>query len=327
MIDHYAAFKDGQRIVEGDASIDEAARLRGQADFVVIALVEPTAAEMNAVASEFKLHELAVEDAQHAHQRPKIEEYGDSIFIVLRNAVYHEREAEVELGELHLFVGADYLVIVRHGGDPHDLDEIRARVDRRPDLLAHGTSAIVYAVMDQVVDDFAPVVEEIETDIEEVETQVFSNANQGVRETTQRIYVLRRSVVQLRRATAPLILDLARIGDGGIPQFDRDVREYFRDVLDHLNRVNDQVEAFRELLTGILEANIALVSVRQNDIVRKISGWAAIIAVPTLISGVYGMNFKYMPELDARAGYPIVLGVMLLSSLGLYLLLKRIDWL
>ena len=328
MVRFYAAFRGGKQVTDGQGSIAEAAAAGSGCDFVWLSLDDPSEHEMLETASAFGLQELAVEDAHHAHQRPKIEEYQDSVFIVLRNASFDSAERQIVLGEIHVFLGPSYAIVVRHGGDDEDLDQIRQRVDQRPDLLEHGPSAIVYAVMDQVVDDYSPVMEELSSDIERIETEVFTgDVHVAIRETTEHIYTLKREVLEFRKATAPLVLSLERVREGLIRPIPAGIRQYFRDVLDHLMRVSDQVDGYRELLTSILEANVALVSVRQNDIVQKISGWAAIIAVPTLISGIYGMNFAHMPELASRFGYPYALLLMALLGFGVYKVLKRADWL
>jgi len=328
MIRHYAAIRGGKLIADGDSSIEEAAKLLSGCDFVWLSLDTPSEDEMHACAVDFGLHELAVEDAHHAHQRPKIEEYDDSLFIVLRNADYDTDTHQLELGEVHLFLGPDYVIVVRHGGDKHDLDQMRERIERRADLLECGPGAIAYAVMDQVVDDYGPIVEELSLDIDGVESEVFrAGAQAAIKDTTERIYTLKREVLEFRSATAPLVTSLDRVREGLFKQIPEELHEYFRDVVDHLTRVNDQVEGFRELLTSVLDANVALVSVRQNDIVQKISGWAAIIAVPTLVSGIYGMNFEHMPELASRWGYPWALMLMLVLSYSLYRMLKRFGWL
>jgi magnesium transporter len=320
----YAVYRDGERSDRGRMSLDRVADSREKESFVWLNLAEADPHELEAVGSEFGLSELAVEDAQHAQQRPKIERYEDMLFVVLRTAYHDASTHGITLGEIHLFIGPDYVIVVRHGGDPLDLEQIRQRAERKPELMKLGPSAVLYAVMDEVVDDYGPVVETLSSEIEHVEGDVFSDE---VVDVTHRIYSLKREVLEVRRATAPLVVPLERVHQGDYREIHAEIRPYFRDIHDHLQRANDQIESFRELLTGILEANIALVSVRQNDIVQKISGWAAILAVPTLISGVYGMNFQHMPELNWAAGYPYALGLMLVLSASLYALLRRIGWL
>jgi magnesium transporter len=324
MIVTCAAYRDGRRLDQGQVPIHEAAAARAQHDFVWLELVDPPEEELETAREQFGLHELAVEDSIRWHQRPKIEQYADSLFVVLRTATYDTERSEVEPGEIHLFIGRDYVIVVRKGGDPADLDQIRARAERRPELMKLGPGAVLYAVMDEVVDDYAPVVEEISADIDDVEAAVFSESRQ---DTTKQIYRLKREVLELRHATAPLLDPLERLQRGHFPQIHRDLWAYFRDVHDHVQRADERIEAFRDLLTGTLQANAAQVSVRQNEIVRKISGWAAIIAVPTLITGVYGMNFEHMPELRWTLGYPYALTLMVALAGALYLLLRRVRWL
>jgi magnesium transporter len=324
MIVDCAHYRAGVRQHEGKMSPEEASSKVGgdQDDFVWIGLHEPTDEEMQAVAELFGLHELAVEDAKHAHQRPKIEDYEDSWFIVLKTAHYHDETETVHFGEIDLFVGADYVVSVRHGPGT-DLRGARRRLEERSDLLQLGAPAVVWAIVDQVVDDYLPVTEGIDDDIEEVEQAVFDQQS----EPTERIYFLKREVIEFHRAVWPLLTPLESIVAGAIPGLDDQLRRYLRDVADHAKRIDEVVNSQRELLTSVLEANLALVSVRQNEVVKKISSWAAIIAVPTFIASVYGMNFEHMPELDQRAGYPLALLAMAISVALLYRFFRRVRWL
>jgi magnesium transporter len=318
-------YRDGARRDDGHLSIEEAAT-RARADdggFVWIGLHEPEPGELEELARLFGLHELAVEDAHRAHQRPKIEDYDDGFFIVLRTGHYHHAAEEVHFGEIHVFTGPGYVISVRHGPGS-ELSTARARLEARPDLLRLGPAAAVWAVVDKVVDDYVPVVEGIDDDIEEVERDVFDDDNPA---PTQRIYRLKREVIEFHRAVWPLLtpLDaLQRGAYGGIPE---ELRRFFRDVQDHARRIDEQVNTERELLTSVLEANLALVSVTQNEVVKRISAIAAIVAVPTFIASVYGMNFTHMPELDSRAGYPLALGAMALCVLALSIFFRRIRWL
>jgi magnesium transporter len=317
-------FRDGEQVKSGPLSLAEVAAARAEGGIVWLELSRPSDSEMEEVRREFGLHELAVEDARHAHQRPKVEEYGECLFVVLRTADYETEREEVVLGEVHLFLGDDYVIVVRHGTDGPRLAEVREKTEMREELVGLGPGAVLYAVTDEVVDGYMPVIAELETDIEEVEVEVFSV---GLRETTLRVYNLKRQVLELLHASGPLEEPLERLQRGDFPQVAEETRHYFRDIYDHVRRANDRVEGFRELLTAVLDANVALVSIRQNDIVRKISGWAAIIAVPTLISGIYGMNFDNMPELSWSFGYPFALALMVALSGGLYTLLRRVGWL
>jgi magnesium transporter len=320
-----AHYRDGSRQHEGPLSPEEAAKVAGgnSEDFVWLGLHEPEVDEMDAVAREFNLPELAVEDAEHAHQRPKLEEYEDSrFFVVLRPARYDDEEEEVEFGEIHLFIGPGYVIAVRHG-EASELGEARRRLEARPDLLDMGPASAVWAILDKVVDDYRPVVDGIENDLEEVEDEIFSRRGNP----TERIYFLKREVVEFHRAVSPLLGPLEALERGAFPQIEPKLQSFFRDVADHARRIDEAVMSQRELLTSLLEANLALLSVRQNEVVRAISAWAAIIAVPTFIASVYGMNFEYMPELDWRVGYPLVLLLMLAFVVGLHRFFKRIQWL
>jgi magnesium transporter len=324
MIVDCAHYRDGVRQHEGVMTVQEAASRVGAArgDFVWVGLLEPTDEEMTAIAKLFGLHELAVEDAEHAHQRPKIEDYEDSYFIVLKTAHYHDETETVHFGEIDVFVGAGYVVSVRHGRGA-ELRSARRRLEQRPDLLKLGPAAVVWAIFDQVVDGYMPVTEGIDDDIEEVEKAVFDAES----EPTERIYFLKREVIEFHRAVWPLLTPLESIVAGNIPQIDEQLRRYFRDVADHAQRIDEIVNSQRELLTSVLEANLALVSVKQNEVVKQISSWAAIIAVPTFIASVYGMNFEHKPELHQRIGYPLAVAAMFLSVALLYRFFKRVGWL
>jgi magnesium transporter len=317
---HYA---EGHRQHEGPIAIEEAASrcANGDAGFAWVGLKEPTRAELDHVGRAFGLHELAIEDAMHAHQRPKLEDYGDSLFIVLRTARYDDEKEEVEFGEIHLFVGSDYVVAVRHG-EASELKPARRRLEESG-LLDTGPAAVVWAIVDKVVDDYAPVVAGVDNDIEEVEQEIFGQRA----DATQRIYFLKREVIEFHRAVRPLLGPLDGLQHGAQPGVSEELRRFFRDVYDHARRVDEQVAGQRELLTSILEANLALLGVRQNEVVRTISAWAAIIAVPTFLASIWGMNFEHMPELTEGWGYPAALALMVVAVAGLYAFFKRIDWL
>jgi magnesium transporter len=317
-----AVYENGRR--KEDIPLHEALEASKQGALAWIGLFEPTEEEFDSVRREFDLHELAVEDALNAHQRPKLEVYGDTLFIVLRTATYREPD-EISFGEIHLFVGDTFVVSVRHG-EHGGLHEIRERLEERPDLLRCGVGSVVHAIADKVVDDYGPVITNLDIDITELEAQAFGD--EAVKDITRRIYRLKRQTIEFHRATAPLIEPMFRLGEGRYPLIDHSqLRPYFRDVYDHLVRTVQQIDSFRELLTSILEANLTQVSVRQNEQMRQISAWAAIIAVPTLIAGIYGMNFDHMPELHWQYGYPGALALMLILSVGLHRFFRRIDWL
>ena len=319
MIVDCAVYQAGER---SDISLEGAqeACLREDA-FVWIGLHEPTHEEFAAVSAEFALHELAVEDAIKAHQRPKLERYGDVDFLVLKTARYVEPD-RIEFGEILLFIGEGFVVSVRHG-EAVPLAGVRTKTETRPDLLRCGPLAVVHAILDEVVDAYAPVMDALDRDIEEVEEEVFSDHR---RNPAQRIYELKREAIEFARAVTPLVDPVERMTTGRtrVPEA---LGTYFRDVLDHLIRLSQQVEGSRDLLNSVLQANLAQVGVRQNEDMRKISAWVAIIAVPTMIAGIYGMNFEHMPELQWEAGYPLVVGVMLVICFSLWRYFKRVGWL
>jgi magnesium transporter len=327
MIVDCAVYEDGKRHA-GPLELHDAyeAGRNGEdpATFVWIGLREPSEEEFDSVAREFHLHELAVEDAIKAHQRPKIELYDETLFVVLKTARYHDDTETVEIGEILLFVGDGFIVTVRHGS-ASELHDVRLETEKRADLLRCGPGAVLHAIIDRVVDDYEPVLAGIEDDIEELEEQVFSAARTN---PTERIYKLKREVLEMHRATAPLVDPLEKLAKARFGDLVHDrIREYFRDVLDHVLRANETVDGFREMLNGILDANAAQVGVRQNDDMRKISAWVAIAAVPTAICAVYGMNFQHMPELHWRFGYPAVIVAIALICFLLYRQFKRVGWL
>jgi magnesium/cobalt transport protein CorA len=318
-----AIYHDGYREdVPGDISDAlDAARRRG-GGFLWIGLHEPTQDEFDLVKDELGLHPLAVEDAVQAHQRPKLERYDDSIFVVLKTVHYLEASSDIEVGEIMLFVGGDFTITVRHGPGLA-LAPVRARLEADPELLALGPSAVLYAVCDQVVDVYSAVAHEVEVDIIALERRVF---HPGRHDVTEDIYALKREVLEFRAAEDPLIPALGEIVKGRVPLCAA-TTTYFRDVLDHLLRVDESVDAHNELLTNVLNAHLALVSAQQNEDMRKISAWAAILAIPTMVAGVYGMNFDHMPELGWTFGYPLVVGVIAVACFTLYRRFKKSGWL
>jgi len=324
MIVDCAHYRDGRRQHEGKMDTRDAAAIcRNEEGFVWLGMVEPSPQELESVQTTFGLHELAVEDAQSFHLRPKVEQYEGAVtFVVLRTARYVDEREEVEFGEISIFVGPGFVITVRQGA-ASDLHPARLRLEARPELLMEGPASVLWAISDQVVDDYAPVVEGLERDIEEVEQLVFS----GSHAPTRRIYLLRREVTDFYRAVHPLLGPAAAITKGGVLPIGEGLRTYFRDVDDHLKLVDEEVLAQRDLLSTILQANMAVLSVEQNDVVRKISGWAAIITVPTFIASFYGMNFTSMPELHRGWGYPAVVALMLLAGVLLYASFKRARWL
>ena len=321
MIVDNAIYVDGRRTAE-PASLQEtyeACRQRGGVAW--IDLYKPTEEELESVAQEFGLHPLAVEDSIKAHQRPKLERYGKTLFIVFKPARYLDESETVEFSEAHVFVGEDFVVTVRHGDVPA-FDEVRRRLEGEPELLRRSPEAILHAAMDQIVDDYGPVVEGLRTDIEEIETEVFGG-NSGA---SRRIYELSREVTEFQRATRPLAGALERLVESDEHGIDQEVRRYLRDVHDHVLQVTEQIEGFREMLSNVLTVNLTLVSVRQNDQTKKISAWAAILIVPTIVTGIYGMNFEQMPELKWAFGYPFALALIVTICLVLYAIFKRAEW-
>jgi magnesium transporter len=289
-----------------------------------IDLYKPAEEELTAVAEEFGLHPLAVEDAIEAHQRPKLEGYGKTLFVVLKPARYLDESETVEFSEAHVFVGENFVLTVRHGEIPA-LDEVRRQLEGEPELLRRGPGAILHAMIDRVVDDYGPVAEGLRTDIEETETEVFG----GIPGTSRRIYELSRKVIEFQRATRPLAGALERLAESADDDhgIDQEVGRYLRDVHDHVLRVTEQLEGFRQVLSNVLIVNLTLVSVRQNDQTKKISAWAAILVAPTIITGIYGMNFERMPELSWTFGYPYALALIATVCLALYAVFKRTKWL
>ncbi|QGG95023.1 magnesium/cobalt transporter CorA [Actinomarinicola tropica] len=322
MIVDCAEYDQGARR-PGRASLsDLGQRERGDGRFVWLGLFEPTAEEFSEVMDALGLHPLASEDAVEAHQRPKLEIYDGTLFLVLKTARYDDPTETVEFGELLIFVGADFIVVVRHGA-ASALAEVRAELEADPERLALGPAAVLHGILDRVVDDYAPVMAGIDDDIGEVEAAVFSDTPTN---PVERIYKLKREVLGVHRALGPLVDPLHRLSSQPLPTVPPAVRSYFRDVEDHLVRVTEQNETNRDLLTSVLEANLTRVSVRQNEDMRKISAWVAMAAVPTLVAGVYGMNFDHMPELDWRFGYPAVLAAMAVICLTLFRYFRRSGW-
>jgi magnesium transporter len=334
-----AVYVNGRRTAESDTLEHAVEVLRHYSgdgsSFCWIGMLRPTAHEIAAVAEKFDLHPLAVEDAVHAHQRPKFERYGDTWFVVLRPARYVDPVEVVELGELHLFLGPKFVVTVRHADQP-DLTVVRERLEEQPELLGHGPDAVLYAVMDKVVDDYVPVLEELQGDVDEIETQVFT----GDPDVSRRIYQLTREVIEFQRAVAPLREILSELNERESDQ-DLELRRAFRDVQDHAVRVIERLDSFRQLLNYMLTVNATQVAQRQNEEitrlteatyeqseqVKRISAWAAILFAPTLVGTVYGMNFTHMPELHWVFGYPFAVALMVLTALVLWFTFKHRGWL
>jgi magnesium transporter len=325
MIVDCAVYEDGCR-QDGQLELDHAlAAAKGRENaFVWIGLYEPSEEEFAAVAREFALHPLAVEDAINAHQRPKIETYGDTLFIVLKTARYVDPSEVITLGDIMLFVGRHFIVTVRHG-EGSGLKDVRQRVEHDQEMLRCGPGTVLHAIVDHVVDDYFPAVEGVQNDIDEIEVQVFSESREN---PAERIYKLKGEVLDFYRAAFPLAEPLQRLSRGDYDDLIHpNVQSYFRDVYDHLLKVVGTLDGFRDMLTSVLEANLTQISVRQNDDMRKISAWVAIAVVPTMIAGIYGMNFDHMPELRWRFGYPAVVLLILVVCGTLYRYFKKVGWL
>ncbi|MFJ6298179.1 CorA family divalent cation transporter [Streptomyces griseoviridis] len=333
-----ALYRDGVRVSTPATLADTFRELREQPDGMAwIGLARPTEAELLSLAAEFDLHPLSVEDAMEAHQRPKLERYGDTLFVVLRAARYLDAPEEVDFGELHVFVGQDFVITVRHGAAP-DLSAVRRRMEETPELLRLGPEAVLYAILDSVVDGYVPVVAGVQNDVDEIETEVF----RGDPEVSRRIYELSREMVEFQRATRPLVGMLHGLM-AGFAKYgtDEELQRYLRDVADHVTHTSERVDGFRQALTDILTVNATLVTQQQNaemralaeagfeqnEEIKKISSWAAILFAPTLVGTIYGMNFDRMPELHWVLGYPFAIVLMAVVCSSLYVIFKRKDWL
>ncbi|MEV0649583.1 magnesium and cobalt transport protein CorA [Phytomonospora sp. NPDC050363] len=322
-----ALYIDGVR-QGGRVPLDIALETAQEAEdgFVWIGLHEPTAGQFDAVAAEFGLHPLAVEDAVHAHQRAKLEIYGDIAFAVLKTVRYVDPEEVIEVGEVMVFLGAKFAVTVRHG-QAASLTGVRRRLETAPDVLRTGPSAVFYAVADHIVDGYILAAEGLGNEIDAAEFLVFDTDRSREDNVTERLYKLKREVLEFRRAVSPLAEPLGRVARGEIAAIDPRTKDYFRDVEDHVIRAAERVDGFAELLTGTLSANTAQIQSRENADMRKITAWVAILSANTLIVGIYGQNFDFMPELHWRYGYPIMLTVMLGISVFMYRGFKRNHWL
>jgi magnesium transporter len=325
MIADNAIYVDGRRAAQQPSSLRETYEALRQLDNGVawIDLYEPTQEEFESVAQELELPPRVIEGAIKPKQRPKLVRYGDSLFVVLKTARYLDEPEKVEFSEVHVLVGKDFIVTVRYEEIPA-LEEVRRRLEGEPESLRQGPQPILREIMDQIVDDYEPVLEGLETDIQEVENEVFGGNADDV---SQRIYELSRELVQFQRATSPLERALERGGERNEHDIDPELRSYLRELHDRVLRVVEPTEGFRDMLSDILVVNLTLIGVRQNDQTKKISAWAAILIVPTLITGIYGMNFDFMPELHWTFGYPLALALMVSISVGLYAVFRHVRWL
>jgi magnesium transporter len=320
------AYQDGRKLA--DIPKEDISEYVGRRDcFVWVAMFEPSGEELDEMAQEFSLHELAVDDARHGHQRPKIEEYGDSLFAAL-HTIEREKAADgsdtLVTGEVDLFVGPNYVLTVRHRTHV-GFAAVRARTEREPELLRNGAGYVFYAVLDNVVDRYFPIIDALETELEQIEAQIFEqNAARG---NIQALYGLKQKLMTLKHAVDPLMEATGRLYGGRVPQICSGMGEYFRDIYDHLHRIHASIEGIREMLTTAIQVNLGMISLTESEITKTLAAWAAIIAVPTMLAGIYGMNFDAMPELRWSFGYPLVIAVMVAIDVYLYFHFKKLKWL
>ncbi len=321
MLVNCVAYQDGKRL--GDITKPEISEyLKQPGCFVWVALKDPTPDELRDMEEEFDLHELAIEDALSGHQRPKIEEYSDALFVVLKVPVMVA--GEIEACEVDLFVGRNYVFSVRHGFEP-GFQAVRERAESEPELLNHGAGFVFYAIMDNVVDRYFPLVDALEVELESIEERIFTE--DSPRENIKRLYALKHKLMVMRHAVEPLIEVIHKLYGGRVPQVCVGVQEYFRDIYDHLLRVSQQLDGLRDMVVTALSVNLSMITLHEGEVTKKLASYAALIAVPTMIAGIYGMNFEHMPELKWTYGYPLVVGVMVAIDVVLYRQFKKTGWL
>ena len=321
MLVNCVAYQEGTKL--SDISKEDISEYVKRPDcFVWVGLKDPTPDELEEMREEFGLHELAVEDARHGHQRPKIEEYGNSLFAVLQTVEI--KEAELHVGEVDIFVGPNYILSVRLHTE-RGFADVRARCEREPHLLKHGAAYVFYALMDTVVDRYFPILDALESELEKIEEQIF--LRNTARFNIEALYALKRSLMILKHAVDPLMEAVSKLYGGRVPQICSGMGEYFRDVFDHLQRLHASIEGIRDLQTTAIQVNLGMISLNETEVTKKLAAWAAIIGVPTMIAGIYGMNFKNMPELEWVWGYPVSVAVMVGIDIWLYLQFKKIKWL
>jgi magnesium transporter len=321
MLINCVAYQDGRKLA--DIPVSEIHNYVSRADcFVWVALRDPDEDELEAMQRQFGLHDLAVEDAHHGHQRPKIEEYGQSLFAVL-HIIENGRE-ELTVGEVGIFAGANYVLSVRSGAE-HGFVEVRKRCEEEPELLRHGAGYVLYALMDSVVDRYFPVLDAIETELEAVEQRIF--AHQTERASIETLYGIKQKLMTLKHATEPLLEATGRLHGGRVPQMCLDLQDYFRDISDHLVRLNQSIDSLRDMVTTAISVTLSLITLQENETTKRLAAYGALVAVPTMIAGVYGMNFQYMPELQWAHGYPVTLAIMGLLDAYLFCRFRRAKWL
>jgi magnesium transporter len=319
------AYQNGRKVA--DIPVEDISEYVSRPDcFVWVALFEPTREELDQMAEEFGLHELAVEDARKGHQRPKIEEYGDSVFAVLHPVEMQKHDDTTEtlnVGEVDLFVGPNYILSVRHRTQV-GFAAVRARTEREPELLKHGAGFVFYALIDNVVDRYFPILDELETRLEQAEERMF--AAPASRRQIEQLYDLKGMLMTLKHAVAPLMEAVGKLYGGRVPHLCQGTQEYFRDVYDHLARINAAIESSREMLTTAIQVNLALIGISDNEVTKRLAAWGALITVPTLIAGIYGMNFDFMPELGWTFGYPLTIASMVAIDLMLFWRFRKAKW-
>jgi len=321
MLVNCVAYQDGHKLAEiPKEAISE--YVKRPDVFVWVALKDPTAEELEEMAGEFKLHELAVEDARHGHQRPKIEEYGNSLFCVLH--VPEVAGDDVDVGEIDIFVGPNYILSVRQRTQ-HGFGEVRARAEGEPELLKHGSGFVFYALLDNVVDRYFPLVDQLEVELEKIEERIFSG--DSAKANIQALYALKHKGMTIRHAVEPLIEAVHKLYGGRVPQVCSGTQEYFRDVYDHLLRVSQQLDGLRDMVITAMQVNLSMISLSENEVTKRLAAYAALVAVPTMVAGIYGMNFKNMPELDWVFGYPMSIAIMIAIDAYLWVKFRRTGWL
>ena len=317
-----AAYRDGNKIADlGIDSIDE--YLEQPQTFVWVAFQDATAEELRVMQEEFKLHDLAIEDAMHGHQRPKIEDYGSMLFTIMQ-LVEKLPDGSLNVGEVAVFTGSNFVLSIRNRSTKGFLD-VRSRCEQEPELLRHGSGFVLYALMDAVVDRYFPILDGFESELEAIEAEMF--ADDAVRSNIKRLYALKRRVMQLKHAVAPLLEGTSRLHGGRVPAFCVGVQDYFRDVIDHLTRINSQIDTLRDTITTAIQVNLSMVTIADSEITKKLAAYASIFAVCTAFAGIWGMNFEQMPELGWRFGYPLALGIMASTCGALFWWFRKLRWL
>jgi len=321
MLINCAAYENGRKLAD-IARHEISEYLKRPGCFVWVALYEPEPGELEAMQEEFDLHELAVEDAQHGHQRPKIEEYGDSLFVVLHTVELEGKELRV--GEVSIFAGPNYILSVRHG-TKRGFADVRARCEREPELLQHGSGFVLYALMDAAVDRYFPLVEALETEFESIEDQIFGGGL--ARRNIESLYGLKQRLMVLKHVTGPLLDAVGKLHGGRVPQVCVGTQEYFRDIYDHLSRINQTIDTIRDSVTTAMAVSLSLIQLQNSEMTKRLAAYAALVAVPTMIAGVYGMNFALMPELKWTFGYPLAVGAMVVIDGWLFYRFRKAGWL